>query len=47
VLPVQEETHEIGGADRLDLGAQPVERVAVNARQEPAVAPFELGGRAR
>ena len=43
VLPVQEEAHEIGGADRLDLGAQPVKRVAVDARQEPAVAPFELG----
>ncbi len=43
VLPVQEKTHEIGGADRLDLGAQAVERIAVNAREQPAVAPFEHG----
>ena len=47
VLPVQEETHEIGGADWFDLGAQAVERIAVNAREEPAVAPFELGGAGR
>ena len=30
------------GADRLDLGAQAVERVAMDARQQPPVAPFEV-----
>ena len=29
------------GADRRDLGPQPVQRVAVDARQQPAVAPFD------
>ena len=41
VLPGEQEAHEIGRADRLDLGAQPVERVAMDARQQAAVAPFE------
>ena len=31
VLPVQEEAHEVSGADRLDLGAQLVERVTMDA----------------
>ena len=42
VLPREQEAHEIGGADRFDLGAEPVERVAVDPRQQPAVAPFRL-----
>src|SRR5207302_8165273 len=42
VLPVKEEAQEIGSADRLDLGAQPVERVAMDAREQPPVAPLEL-----
>ena len=42
VLPGEQKPHEIGRADRLDLGAQPVERVAMNAREQPAIAPFEL-----
>ena len=42
VLPVEEEAQEIGRADRLDLRAQLVQRVAVNACQEPSVAPLEL-----
>ena len=29
--------------DRLDLGAEPVQRVAMNAGEERPVAPFELG----
>ena len=41
VLPVQKEAHEVGRGDRLDLGAQAADRVAVDAREEPAVAPFE------
>ena len=41
MLPAEEEAHEIGGADRLDLGAQPVQRVAVDACEQRAVAPFE------
>ncbi len=28
--------------DRLDLGAQAVERVAVDAREQAAVAPFDI-----
>ena len=31
--------------DRLDLGAQRLDRVAVNARQQPPLAPLELAGR--
>src|SRR6185295_18599716 len=34
VLPGEEEAHEVGGGDRLDLGAQTIERVAVDAREE-------------
>ena len=41
VLPREQEAHELGRADRRDLGAQPVQRVAMNAREEPPVAPFE------
>ena len=40
VLP-REEAHEVGGAHRFDLRAQPVQRVTVNAREQGAVAPFE------
>jgi hypothetical protein len=43
MLPMQQEAHEVGRGDRLDLGSQAVERVAVNAREQPAIAPFELG----
>ena len=41
MLPAEEEAHEIRRADRLDLGAQPVQRVAMNAGEERPVAPFE------
>ena len=43
VLPGEQEAHEVGGAHRFDLRAQPVQRVTVNARQQGAVAPFEGG----
>jgi hypothetical protein len=39
---MEEEAHEVRRAHRLDLGAQAVERVAVDAGEEPAVAPFDL-----
>ena len=41
VLPLEQESHEIRGRDRLDLGAQPIERIAVNARKQGTVAPLE------
>src|SRR5439155_3804349 len=47
VLPVEQEAQELGCADRLDLGAQLVERVAMDAGEQPAVAPLELGGTRR
>src|SRR5262249_30096371 len=39
VLPAREETEELGRADRLDLAAEAVERVTVDAREEPPPAP--------
>src|SRR5204862_7187055 len=39
VLPGGQEAEEVGGGDRLDLLAQAFERRALDARQEPAVAP--------
>ena len=39
-LPAQQEAQEIARGDRLDLGAQPLDGVAVDARQQPALAPF-------
>ena len=43
MLPVEQEAQEVGGAHRLDLRAQAVQRVAMDACEEPPVAPFELG----
>src|SRR5207249_12221454 len=43
-LPAEQEPHEVGGRDRLDLAAQALERVAVDAREHPPLAPLELGG---
>ena len=43
VLPVQEEAQEVGRAHRLDLGAQAVQRVAVDSREQAPVAPLEFG----
>jgi hypothetical protein len=42
-LPGEQEPHEVRGACWLDLGAQPVECVPVDAREQAAVAPFECG----
>ena len=39
-LPAQQETQEVARRHRLDLGPQPFDGVAVNARQQPALAPF-------
>ena len=39
MLPAAEELEEFAGADRLDLAAERLERVAVDARQQPALAP--------
>ena len=44
-LPLEEEAQEIARRDRLDLGAQPLDRVAVDAGEQAALAPFV--GRAR
>jgi hypothetical protein len=41
VLPGEEEPLEFGDADRRDVGAQAVECVAMDSRQQPAIAPFE------
>ena len=38
VLPAQQEAHVVLRRDRVDLAAQPVEGVAVDAREQPAVA---------
>jgi hypothetical protein len=43
VLPLEKEAHEVGRAHRLDLGAQPVHRVAMNAREQRPIAPFGRG----
>ena len=43
MLPVQQEAHEFRRRHRLDLRAQPVQRVAMNARKQSPVAPFEFG----
>ena len=40
VLPREQEPHEVRRADRLDFRPQPVQRVAMNARQQPPVAPL-------
>ena len=40
VLPAQQEAHEVLGRDRLDLAAQPVLGVGVDAGQQAAGAPL-------
>ena len=42
-LPVEQEAHEIRARHRLDLGAQRLDGVTVDARQQSALAPFERG----
>ena len=41
-LPGEQEPHEIRWAHRLDLRAEAVERVAVDPRQQPPLAPLQL-----
>src|SRR5688572_17882319 len=41
-LPLEQETLEIGAGNRGDLRPEPVQGVAMNPGQEPAVAPFQL-----
>ena len=41
-LPPQQEAQEVRRSDGLDLLAQPIERVAVDARQQAALAPLQL-----
>jgi hypothetical protein len=42
VLPVEQKTHEVLQADRFDLAAQALDRVAVDARQQMAFAPLQV-----
>ena len=42
-LPVEQEAHEVRGRHRLDLRAQRLDGVAVDAREQAALAPFERG----
>src|SRR5262249_768153 len=44
VLRGEQEAHVIGGAGRFDLLTQPVEHAAVDAREQPAIAPLQLVG---
>ena len=41
VVPGEEEPHEVGRRHRLDFCAQPVQRIAMDAREERTVAPFQ------
>src|SRR5438094_904273 len=41
-LPAQQKPQEVGGGDRLDLFAQPVEGVTMDARQQATLAPLQL-----
>src|SRR3984893_17217618 len=42
-LPAKEEAQEVARGDRLDFGAQALDRVAVNPGEQPTLAPFVLG----
>src|SRR5207253_4054851 len=44
-LPVEEKAHEVARLDGLDLGAQPLDGVAVDAREQPPLAPLAFRGR--
>ena len=43
VLPVEQKAHEVLEADRFDLPAQAFHGVAMNARQQMAFAPLQVG----
>jgi len=40
VLPLEQEAHEVARLDRLDLAAQALQRVAVDARQQMPLTPL-------
>ena len=42
-LPVEQEAHEVARLDRLDLAAQALERVAMDAREQVPLAPLGVG----
>ena len=42
VLPAVQKREEFRGGDRLDFAAQPADGQPVDARQQPAMAPFQL-----
>ena len=46
-MPGEEEAHVVGGLDRVDLAAEPRQGIAVDAGEEPALAPLGLGLRLR
>ena len=41
MLPLEQEAREVAWLDRLDLAAQALERVAMDAREQMALAPFD------
>ncbi len=41
VLPREEEPHELGWADRCNFGAQAIQGVAVDSREQTPIAPFQ------
>jgi len=41
-LPREQEALEVGNRNRLNLGAQPMDRQPMYPRQQPSVAPFHL-----
>ena len=44
MLPDEQKAQEVARRDWLDLCSQPLERVMMDARQQPALAPFFGGG---
>src|SRR5205085_858511 len=40
MLPAEEEAHEVGGGDGIDLAPQSANGEVMDARQEPALAPL-------
>ena len=46
VLPLEQEAHVVARLDRLDLAAQALERVAMDARQQVPLAPLDAAGAA-
>ena len=44
VLPTEQEAHEVGRRNRLDLAAQAPEGEMMDAREEAALAPFDGRG---